>query len=140
VQELLARERALVASLREEAARQRSMRMGGMDKEAHALQQEVAGLTQQLQRQQMEAGEARGALLRAWQEERGELLRQFEEEAAASRQEAEGLAQRLRRQHEEAEADYASRVERLKQACSPRRPGSHLLPPPPPLFPRRYTP
>ena len=86
-----------MASLREEAARQRSMRMGGMDKEAHALQQEVAGLTQQLQRQQMEAGEARGALLRAWQEERGELLRQFEEEAAASRREAEGLAQRLRR-------------------------------------------
>ena len=114
--------------------------MGGMDKEAHALQQEVAGLTQQLQRQQMEAGEARGALLRAWQEERGELLRQFEEEAAASRREAEGLAQRLRRQHAEAGADYASRVERLKQACSPRRPGSHLLPPPPPLFPRRCTP
>ena len=117
VQELLARERALVASLREEVARQRAMRMGGMaDKTAAALQAEVESLQAQLARQEGAAAVARDELLGAWQEERASLLAQFEAATQSLRDEAAGLATRLREQHEQAEVEFKERVGKLRAA------------------------
>ena len=116
-QELLARERALVASLREEVARQRAMRMGGMaDKSAAALQAELDALVAQLARQEGAAAAARDELLGAWQEERASLLAQFEAEARSLKDEAAGLATRLREQHDQAEVEFKERVGKLKAA------------------------
>ena len=110
--------RALVESLREEVARQRSMRLGGLDGDARqvdALQMEVDALAAQLARQDLAAVEARQALLTSWQEERDALLSQLETETALLRAEAEALTSRLSTQHKQVETSFASRLAQLKQ-------------------------
>ena len=99
--------RALVRSLREEVARQRSMRLGGMDgdaRQADALQMQVDSLAAQLARHEQVAEEARLALATSWQEERDALLAQLET-----------LTSRLGTQHSESKTGFASRLAQLKQ-------------------------
>ena len=111
-------QRALVRSLREEVARQRSMRLGGMDgdtqsaefilnsaQQADALQIQVDSLAAQLARQEQVAEEARQVLAFAWQEERDALLSQLE-----------ALTLRLSSLPGEAEGGFAGRLAQCREA------------------------
>ena len=111
-------QRALVRSLREEVARQRSMRLGGMDgdaqsaefilnsaQQADALQMQVDSLAAQLARQEQVAEEARQVLAFAWQEERDTLLSQLE-----------ALTLRLSSLPGEAEGGFAGRLAQCREA------------------------
>ena len=111
-------QRALVRSLREEVARQRSMRHGGMDgdaqsaefilnsaQQADALQIQVDSLAAQLARQEQVAEEARQVLAFAWQEERHALLSQLE-----------ALTLRLSSLPGEAEGGFAGRLAQCREA------------------------